>query len=98
MSNDSYELDLILLEQTHSCKSRLKRVRKLIRELPDEEELYQVQALIENRIVFLERYIKSRPRKRVSIRRTFGEIVYRVKFMYFKVLISKSKKNKNEHT
>jgi hypothetical protein len=91
----SDELDLVLIELIHSSKTRLKRIKRLLELLPhDVDYLHQAQERLEQNIIWYQSLIYNEEikKKRPTIRRTFNNIVYEVKFMWFKVKLIRSKK------
>jgi hypothetical protein len=92
------ELDLEILDIIHILKRRLKRVNKLLKLLPYEQDLHYAKDSIKNCLDLYESMLLNKNAKRrfPSIKRAFGEVVYEVKFMYLRVLESKHNKKKKD--
>lgn len=93
------EIDKIVSDQLLLTRRRLKVVNKLLRLMPKDPWLLEGKQKIEKNILWLESLIeneKLKKRKYINIKRTFTNIVYAVRFMYFlKILLQKDKNEKN---
>ena len=92
------ELDIILLEQHHIAKVRLKRIRRLIKIMPKTEQLICGEQLIIKKLQFLENHmndkhlLNKKQINKTSFKRSFFQLLYDLKFFYFYKMIFLRKK------
>lgn len=93
------ELDIILLEQHHSARARLKRLKRLLKIMPQNRQLKYGEQLIIKKLQFLENNIKDKHllnKKQInksSFKRSFFHFLYDLKFFYFyRMIFSRKKK------
>ena len=82
------ELDIILTEQLHLARSRKKTVKRLSRMMPNDPGLIHGDKLIDLKIVFLESMIKdkkTKPKKRINIKRKIFKIFVQIKFLIYTI-------------
>jgi hypothetical protein len=93
------ELDIILLEQHHSAKARLKRLRRLLKIMPQNKQLMLGEQLIIKKLQFLENHmidkhlLNKKQINKISFKRSFLHFLYDLKFFYFyRMIFSRKKK------
>jgi hypothetical protein len=93
------ELDIILLGQHHSAKARLKRLRRLLKIMPQNKQLMLGEQLIIKKLQFLENHmidkhlLNKKQINKISFKRSFLHFLYDLKFFYFyRMIFSRKKK------
>lgn len=93
------ELDIILLEQHHSAKARLKRIKRLLKIMPQNRQLMEGEQLIIKKLHFLEsqmidkHLLNKKQINKSSFKRSFFHLLYDLKFFYFyRMIFSRKKK------
>lgn len=90
-------LDDHLLEYIHIQKNQLRAIRRLKKLVPSDPLLHQGEIRVLLRIELYESYLENphkKYKKRINIRRTFNQVFYMVKFVYFfKSLLKRKKKH-----
>jgi hypothetical protein len=93
------ELDIILLEQHHSAKARLKRLRRLLKIMSQNKQLMLGEQLIIKKLQFLENHmidkhlLNKKQINKISFKRSFLHFLYDLKFFYFyRMIFSRKKK------
>jgi hypothetical protein len=89
------ELEKEIVEYLLSLDQQIKIIKRLRKLMPDDPQIQECEIRIQKKIQLYESFLTTpvKRKKKINIRRTFNNVVYMVRFVYwFKHLLKRKKR------